>query len=93
MLIQQDKKTEELEHRLDLLQKENERLGRACDDADEEVSDLKQQIFELLRVNAKLQAEMVCFSNKKMQNLFPSVFCFAHFFLNFISSYCVSCNF
>ncbi|VDK66699.1 unnamed protein product [Onchocerca ochengi] len=55
---QQDKKIEELEHRLDLLEKENERLGKACDDADEEVGDLKQQIFELLRINAKLQAEM-----------------------------------
>ncbi|EFO27352.1 hypothetical protein LOAG_01122 [Loa loa] len=58
MYTLQDKKTEELEHRLNLLQKENERLGKACDDADEEVSDLKEQIFELLRVNAKLQAEM-----------------------------------
>ncbi|CAG9533649.1 unnamed protein product [Cercopithifilaria johnstoni] len=58
MLAQRDKKAEELQHRLNLLQKENERLGKACDDADEEVSDFKQQIFELLRVNAKLQAEM-----------------------------------
>ncbi|VDO26471.1 unnamed protein product [Onchocerca flexuosa] len=55
---QQEKKIEELEHKLNLLQKENERLGKACDDADEEVGDLKQQIFELLRINAKLQAEM-----------------------------------
>ncbi|EJW78151.1 hypothetical protein WUBG_10939, partial [Wuchereria bancrofti] len=54
----QEKKVQELEHRLNLLQKENERLGKACDDADEEVGDLKEQIFELLRVNAKLQAEM-----------------------------------
>uniref|UniRef100_A0A0R3RR31 TATA element modulatory factor n=1 Tax=Elaeophora elaphi TaxID=1147741 RepID=A0A0R3RR31_9BILA len=58
MSIQQNKKFEELEHRLNLLQKENERLEIACDDADDEVSDLKQQIFELLRVNAKLQAQM-----------------------------------
>lgn len=61
MLDQQNKRVEKLQHRLNLVQKENERLGKACDDADEEVSDLKQQIFELLRVNAKLQAEMVCF--------------------------------
>ncbi|KAK6106717.1 hypothetical protein QQG55_25335 [Brugia pahangi] len=54
----QEKKVQELEHRLNLLQKENERLGKACDDADEEVGDLKEQIFELLRVNAKLQAKM-----------------------------------
>uniref|UniRef100_A0A915Q590 Uncharacterized protein n=1 Tax=Setaria digitata TaxID=48799 RepID=A0A915Q590_9BILA len=53
-----DKKTDELEHRLHLLQKENERLEKACDEADEEVGDLKQQIFELLRMNAKLEAEM-----------------------------------
>ncbi|MCP9260854.1 hypothetical protein DINM_004262 [Dirofilaria immitis] len=58
MSTEQDKKIEELEHRLNLLQKENERLGKACDDADDEVGDLKQQIFELLHVNAKLQAEM-----------------------------------
>ncbi|VBB27926.1 unnamed protein product [Acanthocheilonema viteae] len=58
MLTEQNKKAEELQHRLNLLQKENERLGKACDDADEEVSDLKQQIFELLRINARLQAEM-----------------------------------
>ncbi|VDK84018.1 unnamed protein product [Litomosoides sigmodontis] len=58
MLTQQHEKVEELQHKLNLLQRENERLGKACDDADEEVGDLKQQIFELLHVNAKLQAEM-----------------------------------
>lgn len=57
----QGEKVKELEHRLNLFQKENERLEKACDDADEEVGDLKKQIFELLHANAKLQALMVGF--------------------------------
>lgn len=89
MLSEQDKKVEELQHRLNLLQRENERLGKACDDADEEVGDLKQQIFELLHVNAKLQAEMVCFSNKKCK-LFPSISYFAHFLMICMSRICNS---
>ncbi|VIP00132.1 Uncharacterized protein BM_BM17178 [Brugia malayi] len=51
MSIVQEKKFEEVEHRLDRLREESERLIKACYDEDEEVDDLKNQISEWLNTN------------------------------------------
>lgn len=64
VMTQKDAKVRELERLVEFLKRENDRLGHACDDADDEVGSLKKQIFELTHTIAKLEAEKVCHKNK-----------------------------
>lgn len=54
LLAEQAAKIEELEDMVRMLERENERMKKACDDADTEVGGLREQLFELLQTNVNL---------------------------------------
>ena len=52
---------QELLEQMDYLKKENDRLGDACDEADEEISQLKIDLFETRRKLAEIEGAQVVY--------------------------------
>ncbi|KHN71823.1 hypothetical protein Tcan_00658, partial [Toxocara canis] len=44
---QDEEETEEMRRRIVMLERENERMARACDEADDEIKNLREELLEL----------------------------------------------